>query len=113
MSNQINRTIGPTYRSLEDEGCEMWPSCLGDNKHKKCPWSECFEDYMGEDATKEGGLTTWLEKNRGDEIMDMLFRGHMSGAAVAQAFNVSIATIYRIKRMRSTSREINLSKSTS
>jgi len=54
----------PTY---SEKGCELWPTCLGNDKYPQCPFSVCFEDLTdseGElyDEVKVVALRRWFLK---------------------------------------------------
>ena len=33
-----------------DEGCELFPSCLGNEKYPQCPFRVCMEDIMDSES---------------------------------------------------------------
>ena len=33
-----------------DEGCELYPTCLGDKKYPQCPFRVCMEDIMDSES---------------------------------------------------------------
>ena len=34
----------------KDEGCELYPSCLGTKKYPQCPFRVCMEDIMDSES---------------------------------------------------------------
>ncbi len=53
-----------------DEGCELYPTCLGDKKYPQCPFRVCMEDIMdseSEDYSKRDMmiLRKWFKEDIG------------------------------------------------
>lgn len=53
----------PEY--IDDEGCELYPTCLGNEKYPVCPFRVCVEDlnqieYEFYDRKKMSALRRWF-----------------------------------------------------
>lgn len=39
----------PTYEGHPDKGCELYPTCLGNDEYLQCPFARCIEDLSKEE----------------------------------------------------------------
>lgn len=40
----------PDWDTYPDKGCELYPTCLGNEEYPQCPFSKCVEDMSREEA---------------------------------------------------------------
>lgn len=82
---ESRRDLPPEYCRYQDEGCELFPSCL------ECPSARCVYEEPGGKMQRE-------KKLRNKEMMKLSRAQGKSIQEIAQAFGVTTRTVYRILR---------------
>ena len=73
----------PEEWEYRDEGCDLAPSCLN------CPFPRCRYD-------EEGGIAGFMRRKRDSELRRLRQEEGLSPLELAERFNVSLRSVYRI-----------------
>ncbi len=79
----LNYDVLPEYHQYQDEGCDLFPSCL------KCPLPRCRYD-------ESGGRQQIKKELRNKEILRLYQKEGLKAEELAELFRVSKRTIHRV-----------------